>query len=270
MTLTWLLAWWNLVFLVPLGLALVYLGIYTISGVTFGEGDADVDHDADLDADVDAHGHVEVEGDADVDADADSDVEAEAEAEADGDHDVDQDADHGSGGGRSSFAEALAWLGAGQVPLSTLLMVLLMFWGFIGFTANQFGREWAGIRGAPVALLSIPLALIGSAVATRSVARLVHRLLPNVRTDVRRRSALLGEVGDALFPIDERFGMAAVRDDRGNLYQVRCRIDSGHAAVGKGEKVLLVGYDARTNTFDVVADDGGVLARPAVRSRATR
>jgi hypothetical protein len=55
--------------------------------------------------------------------------------------------------------------------------------------------------------------------------------------------------------------MAAVRDDRGNLYQVSCRVSPGGAALAKGEKVLLVGYDERDNTFDVVPDDGGVLAR---------
>jgi hypothetical protein len=41
----------------------------------------------------------------------------------------------------------------------------------------------------------------------------------------------------------------------------------------KGEKVLLVGYDERDNTFDVVRDDGGVLARerrkPATARRVT-
>jgi hypothetical protein len=65
--------------------------------------------------------------------------------------------------------------------------------------------------------------------------------------------------------------MAAVRDDRGNLYQVACRVSAGSAALPKGEKVLLVGYDERDNTFDVVPDDGGVLARerrmPATATR---
>jgi hypothetical protein len=252
MTIQWVLAWWNLVFLVPFGLALVYLGVYTISGVTFGDADADhdVDIDGDSDVDADAHGDVEVEGDHDVDTDADADGDADADA----DHDHDAGDDISSHGGRSSLGEALAWLGAGQVPLSTLLMVLLMFWGFIGFTVNQFLRELVALRGGAVALVSLPAAALGAALATRTVARLVHRLLPNVQTDVQRRSHLLGEVGEALFPIDERFGMAAVRDDRGNLYQVSCRVEPGRNILPKGEKVLLVGYDAKKNIFHVVAD----------------
>jgi hypothetical protein len=66
---------------------------------------------------------------------------------------------------------------------------------------------------------------------------------------------LLGETGQALFPIDERFGMAAVRDDRGNLYQVNCCVGPGMTALPKGEKVRLVNYDSSKNTFHVVAAD---------------
>ena len=32
MTLQWLLSWWNLIFVLPFGLALLYLGLYTVSG----------------------------------------------------------------------------------------------------------------------------------------------------------------------------------------------------------------------------------------------
>ena len=78
----WLLNWWNLIFLLPFGLALLYLGLYTISGVTFGDGD--VDHDFDVDHDVDA------------DADADHDISADHDADAG------HDAGGGQGGGHPS------------------------------------------------------------------------------------------------------------------------------------------------------------------------
>ena len=42
MTHEWLLGWWNLVFLAPFLLALIYLGVYAASGLTFGDADADV------------------------------------------------------------------------------------------------------------------------------------------------------------------------------------------------------------------------------------
>src|SRR5436305_13932391 len=102
-----LLAWWNLIFVVPFGLALVYLALYTLGGVTFGEADADADfdHDVDVDAHADLHGHV------DVDVDADADLQADAEADVDADGDVDQDVDADAPGGPASLqAAALAFL----------------------------------------------------------------------------------------------------------------------------------------------------------------
>ena len=43
MTAQWILGWWNLIFMVPFALALMYLVLYTVSGITFGEADADAD-----------------------------------------------------------------------------------------------------------------------------------------------------------------------------------------------------------------------------------
>jgi hypothetical protein len=49
MTIQWLSAWYNLIFILPLFLALLYVGIYAVSGLTFG--DTEVDAGADVDAD---------------------------------------------------------------------------------------------------------------------------------------------------------------------------------------------------------------------------
>src|SRR5690349_9527724 len=50
MTLQWTLAWWNLIFILPFGLALLYLILYAASGLTFGETDSEVEIDHDVDA----------------------------------------------------------------------------------------------------------------------------------------------------------------------------------------------------------------------------
>ena len=68
MSVQWLVNWWNLIFLLPFSLALLYLGLYTVSGITFG--DADADGDLDVDSDFDADGDI----DHDVDADGDVDL----------------------------------------------------------------------------------------------------------------------------------------------------------------------------------------------------
>lgn len=242
----WLLGWWNLIFILPFSLALLYLGVYTLSGVTFGDpgADADLDGDAHLDPDAEVH----------VDADADADMDAEADA----DHDADAESAHGGGG-----AALLAWLGVGRAPVSVIAMVFFLTWGVAGFAVNQILRpSW---RGSPqsIAGVSIPLAAIISLALTRIVVALMARYLPMNETTARRRHELLGSIGEAMFPIDERFGMASVREAGGDLFQVPCRLEATRAGLGhipKGARVLLTGYSARQRLFLVVLHDAASVA----------
>ena len=83
----------------------------------------------------------------------------------------------------------------------------------------------------------------------------MDRWLPLNETSARRRHDLLGSVGEALYPITGQFGLVAVRDDRGELYQVPCRVaGEGAEPIAKGTKVRLVAYSAKTRSFYVSAD----------------
>ena len=235
MTLQWLVNWWNLIFVLPFGLALLYLGLYTVSGVTFGESDLDADHDFDADGDVDA--------DADADVDHDVDHGVDADTDADVDHDTDTDSEH-----EGQFSPALAvvsWLGVGKVPLSIVLMVFLLTWGGAGLLCNLLLAH----RGAAAAAVSVPMALMAAVLVTHWVSWFIGRFLPLYETTAKRRHALLGAVGTAIFQIDQRFGMASVRDDTGDLYQVPCRTDG--QPVPKGSTVKLVSYNAKQGIFYV-------------------
>src|SRR5436190_5101104 len=99
MTLQWILGWWNLIFVAPFAVALLYLGVYTLSGVGFGDADAD----GHLDADADADGHLDADSDGHIDADADAHLDHDTDADAD--HDADAD----SQGQPSFHAMALSW-----------------------------------------------------------------------------------------------------------------------------------------------------------------
>jgi hypothetical protein len=276
MTAQWLLTWWNLIFVVPFGIALLYLGVYTLSGWTFGEADADVDHDVDadvdhdFDADADAGADVEHDVDADADADVDHDVDADADADADADTDTDTDADHDAdsdtdtdtgadeasstsapaGGSSSATWSALTWLGVGRVPVSLLLMVMFISFGLIGFLINQSLREpWH--ESWRIAGVSIPLAILGTMLITRTVARLLGTYMPTRETYARRQHELLGSVGEAVYAIDETFGLVAVRDDRGQLFQVHGRAPRG-TTIDKGRRVRLVGFSSKERMFQVI------------------
>jgi membrane protein implicated in regulation of membrane protease activity len=247
-----LLAWWNLIFVVPFGIALVYLGLYTLSGLDFGEADADADVDA-----AHAHADADLDADADVDADADAGVDNHIHADADADADADTDVEtHAGAGGAADAAHvpfhvaAMGFLGVGRVPVSLVLMVLLMTWGTTGFLVNQLAFDRLG-RGWHVAALSIPAAALASLAFTRMLVRAMDRWVPLNETSARRRHDLLGSVGRALYPISGQFGLVTVRDDRGELYQVPCRVAPDGDPIAKGAAVRLVSYSAKTKSFYV-------------------
>lgn len=260
MTAQWLLGWWNLIFLVPFGLALVYLGLYTLTGLSFGDADAD----ADVNADVGADAEVDMDADADAGADADASPDADADAESDGAHEP-----PGSGAHAPWHLALLSFFGIGRVPLGIVLPVALFAWGAVGFVTNAGLRD-AGPDGSRAALVSLLVAAVGSLLAVRGVAAVVGRLLPPGQSFARRRHELLGHTGEAIYPIDGRFGMAAVRDERGNLFHVPCRVGAGHDAVAKGGRVTLVGYSAKKQIYQVVAGAPAELAPPAMSTPPRR
>jgi len=274
MTLQWLLAWYNLIFVVPFALALLYVGIYAISGLTFGDTDVDASGaDVDADAHVELEGHVEapahIESDAHFDADADADVNADAHIDADADLDADVDADaHVEGHGAdevapgSILAGALSLLGVGRVPLSIVLMVLMLIWGMTGFFSNTL--LWEKYQNETTLLvISIPLAFLASMLGTRLITAGMARWLPTHETYVQRRHELLGAVGEAILPIDSTFGMVAVRDVYGDLFHVGCRLHPNRPALEKGTKVKLIAYNGKQKIYYVTQHDSPVASRTA-------
>jgi len=265
MTLQWLLAWYNLIFILPLFLALLYVGIYAVSGLTFGETDVDASGgDIDADAHVELDGHVDApahgEMDHDVDADADADVDADAQMEGDA---------HSGGDGHDSqvapgsvLANAMSLLGVGKVPLSILLTILLLTWGMIGMFANLVLREKISDE-TTLAAISIPLAFVGSLFCNRLLAGAMGRWFPTYESYSQRRHELLGAVGEAILPIDQHFGMASVRDDYHDLFHIACRVHADQPPLDKGTKVKLVAYNGKEKVYYVKQHDAAVASRTA-------
>lgn len=268
MKIEWLFAWYNLIFVVPFVLALLYVGIYAISGLTFGDTDVDAGGaDVDSDAHVELDGHVEapahLESDAHFDADADADAHLDTDVEAD----VDADA-HVEGHGAdevapgSVLAGALSLLGVGRVPLSIVLMVLMLIWGTIGFFSNML--LWEKYQNETILLaVSIPLAFMVSVLGTRLITSAVARWLPTHETYVQRRHELLGAIGEAILPIDSTFGMAAVRDVYGDLFHIGCRLHPNQPALEKGSKVKLIAYNGKQKIYYVTQHDPAAASRTA-------
>ncbi|HEY7089362.1 MAG TPA: hypothetical protein VH518_14795 [Tepidisphaeraceae bacterium] len=258
----WILSWWNLIFILPFGLALLYLGVYSVSGWTFGESDIDADADADAGVDHDVDADADADADVDHDIDHDVDTDADADSDADTDTDTDHDAEHdasehetatSSSSSSSSLWQAMHLLGVGSVPVSMVLLFLLLTWGSIGFLANQAARPHVP-QPWMVAIVSLPIGAMGSLLITSVLTRLIGKYMPMRETYARRRHELLGSTGEAIYQIDEKFGMVSVRDDRGDLFQVPCRLEQGYGAIPKGARVKLVAYDKGQSLFYVLPD----------------
>ena len=85
--------------------------------------------------------------------------------------------------------------------------------------------------------------------------------LQRSETSVKRRDQLLGAVGEAIFAIDQTFGMASVRDKGSGMFHVRCRVSADHEPLAKGSAVLLVDYDAKDGLYTVIPYELGGDAR---------
>jgi len=238
-----LLEWYNLIFELPLGLGLLYLAFYTLSGWTFG--DADTGADGGFDHDVDAH--LDVHGELTLDHDADLSHDINADADTDTDASDSDSGTHGSPG--TAFLSALNWIGVGRMPLSLVLMIFMLCWGTLGFAAMQIQAGSAISRSV---MIAVAVAVLGSACITHFVSSILGKALFNTTNVPRRRHELLGSLGEALYPIDAKFGMVCGRDDRGELFQVACKVEEGQEPVAKGAPVQLVAYTAKERMFYVV------------------
>jgi hypothetical protein len=252
MTLQWVLGWWNLIFVVPFGIALVYLAVSVTTGIDFGEADADhdFDHDVDVEHDVDA--------DSDYDADAHDALDGADEAHAD--HAVAHHGHHGAG-------TLLGLLGVGRVPLSLLILIVLFVWGISGFAATQALHRSIGEDRPPVASIAIPIAGVVPAFRTSLFTTLFARVMPKDGTPATGRRDLVGREGVAILEVGDSFGLARVSPADGRpSVQVPCRVADGQAPIAPNERVVVLRFDRVEQLFYVSTPDRIARARAAAEA----
>ncbi|GEM_PF-1514410 len=271
-----LLAWYNLIFVAPVGLAVVYLVLSATGlGDLSGDADVDADVDADLDHDLDVGMEHDVEAamDHDVDTDLDHDVTVEHDVEGDvhaevhavhhlgAEHEVHEIAhDHEP----SMLIRALSVLGFGKVPVSVLMTTMMVIFGATGLIANSIFAGMLPWSWAPTVYVwpSLALAVLASLGLTGSVAKGLSRLMPTKETYAVTEEELVGQVGVSIYglPGDAR-GPVNVKDTGGTLHQVMGRSMNG--AVRKGTEVLLVRYHRKEDYYDVAASPLTAIAEGA-------
>jgi len=256
-----LLRWYNLIFVSPMCLTAFYIffQLFGLAGMgSEAEVDADVDVDADVsvDVDVDMDVDADVSVEVDVDADAHVDVDADVSADVDADADADTEQDVSSSLNRASFLlHTLSFVGVGKVPLSVLLEILLLTWGFFGWMTNSVLANYIP-PFTYVPLLHFPVALgvatILSLLVTKTIAGTVAKLLPSTVTQISKKQDFVGATATVISgEVTEKFGIAHLRDKHGDLHKLYCRLRPGKEIIKKGEPVMLIAYDKKKKEYIV-------------------
>ena len=216
-----LLLWYNLIFILPFGLAVLYLLImsFGILPIDVGFG---VDHDVDVDIDHDV----------------------------DLDHDLDHDV------GADGAFKALSILGVGRVPLSIIIIAMLLLWGALGWLTNSVLEELI-LTSRAYAAISMAVALVGSLLLTSLLSKVLVRFVPTSETYASSFHDLIGHVGTALHVVDDKFGRVRVLNAHNTLIDVTCVVDTEEQAIPEGSKVLLYDYDPEERRFlgQIYTDD---------------
>lgn len=258
-----LLQWWNLLFALPLVVGMLFslitaLGFVASGHTEAGQGEAghDVEHgDAGHDSGVEtAPG--DFEHGADIHADY-GDTAHGLPAEVDhGEvaHDTHVEHAHEAGHGNHNHHESvltqiLEAFGIGRgVPISVMLPFCMMLWGVLGLASNQALHPLLRFPAVYV-WLSALLSLLGTSFIARGMSGIVARYLQMGQVADVSRERLVGATGVAVFSIDERGGVADVRDTVGTVHRITCHVREGGAPLPAGTPVVVTDYEVETGRY---------------------
>jgi Protein of unknown function (DUF1449) len=152
----------------------------------------------------------------------------------------------------------LGFFGVGRVPLMVVWVTFCLFAGFTGIAFNRWVFEgWRGQYPGWAFPVSLVFACVAGLVAMRLFSGLAARLVDTGGRGSTKKDELAGQLGVvASAQLDARFGEVRVQDPRGNELLVHARLDAGDAAMKRGERVVLVDYDAERGLFRASALSG--------------
>jgi membrane protein implicated in regulation of membrane protease activity len=218
-----ILEWQNLIFVLPMLAAILYILLMTVGFFWGGGGDLDAGHDLHVDV-----GH-------DVSGDAGHDVGSAGHG-VEGGH-------GGQGSPVSLLGRAFGLLGIGKVPMSILGLSICLIWGAAGLVLNVF-------LGMETMRQNILFAALAAVVGARGVAEGLALLLPREESYHTPKAELVGQVGEVLYEVTRTSGTVRMRDPSGNLLDIDCRVQDG-AGLKAGTTVVLQEYEPSADVFFV-------------------
>jgi hypothetical protein len=172
------------------------------------------------------------------------------------DFEIDTDLEVGEVGSQNALSRLLGWLRVGKVPVLMLLVILLFFFGVIGYSINfladgLFGFLLPAIVAAPVAfVLSLP--------CTRAGAGVLQWAMPKDESNAVSTDTFIGRVAHITLGTarEEMAAEAKVQDQYGTPHYIRVRPDDGHGPFGPEQPLLIVRKHG--GEFIVIAADSSV------------
>lgn len=252
-----MLNWWNLIYVAPLLISVMWILTTVFSGM-HGHAGHGASHGAEHHfGDVGHHvthavGHAMHHGDVGhghVDGHAGAHAHASDAHGAHGGHNGHGHHEHSHASHDNAPSRIIMLLGIGQVPITLLIGVFLLCWGAFGLLANQlFGiLHYPGIYIWP----SLALTFVVSSAITRSMAAIVGRLLPGEETYGVTRFQLVGSLGKTVYPTTEVTGTVDIKDQSGTVHRVQAKVEPGKEDIPGGSDVIIVDFDEDDKRFVV-------------------
>jgi hypothetical protein len=143
----------------------------------------------------------------------------------------------------------MSWLNAGGVPLLVLAVILLSAFSVAGFFIQ--GVASATLLGPLPVYVAMSGAVAAAIPATRSLSRVLAKIIPRDETNALEQADFLGLVGTVTIgPLDRgNPGTVLVKDRHDNIHFLRARAASGHT-IDTGAQVLIV--DGADGLFEAI------------------
>lgn len=237
MTLAELFQWWNLLFVLPFGVALLLTLLQATGALHLGR--------IGYGFHFGHHGHLGRDFHADHSGQATA-----SEAQTGNDYGTGHHADpgHQLGFGSRLMNASFGLLGFGKAPFMVVLSSFCLTWGFVGLMAN---KVFGNILPPEIFIwLTMLIALTVATVSTGLLARGIARFMPSTESYGTRENDFTGKTGKAITKISSTDGSVATFDNYHNRVELKCRTD-GDEVIPYGSEVVLLYYDEETRRYIV-------------------
>ena len=247
-----ILQWWNLIYIAPLFVSLIWILAAMFSGAhghELSHGGHGLGHDIGHGIGNAAHDVGHAVGNAVHHGDVHHGEIGHAHAAHNGTHGHEAHA-HGSSQEDSFFLRFLTILGIGQVPITLIIGVFMLCWGAFGMLANQL---FEGMMKYPAIYIwpSMGVTFLASSVFTRAMAGIVAKCLPSTETYGVSRMELIGTLGSTVYTTSDHAGTINTKDMYGTVHRVQAKTEDGEEPIPSGTEVIVVDFDEEDKRFIV-------------------